>query len=244
MTQVVILAAGQGTRMKSKIPKVLQKVGGRPIILRLIESVKKSGVSKKPLVVVAKDSNLIREALGDSCFFAVQAEQLGTGHAVMSAKEQLKEYDDVLVLYGDHPFLKPETIERLNDLHKKEDAVLSMMTIKLDDFSGWKNVFYDFGRILRNEKGEIIGIKEKKDATPEELEIKEVNPAFFCFSSDWLWQNINKLRNDNKQEEYYLTDLVGLAVEQCHKIASLNVLAEESLGLNTKEHLKIAEDLF
>ncbi|MDD5043710.1 MAG: NTP transferase domain-containing protein [Patescibacteria group bacterium] len=244
MTQVVILAAGHGTRMKSKLPKVLQEVKGVPIIQRLVGSVINSGVSQKPVVVVSHDGGAIKDYLGDLCDYAVQEEQLGTGHAVACARENLSDADNVLVLYGDHPFLKPETIKKLSELHISSPSPLTMMTIKLDDFNDWKKVFYDFGRILRNEAGQIIGIREKKDANEAELQIKEVNPALFCFNGAWLWDNILKINRNNNQGEYYLTDLVALAMSDGHSIDSLEVDPRESLGLNTPEHLQIAEELF
>lgn len=244
MTQVVILAAGHGTRMKSQTPKVLQKVKGVPILQRLVSSVIASGISEKPLVVIGKDGNIIKDYLGDLCDYAVQEEQKGTGHAVACAQRELQGKDNILVLYGDHPLLKPETIKKLNELHLGFPSPLTMMSIKLDDFSGWKSAFYDFGRIIRNDDGDIIAIREKKDASTEELKINEVNPSLFCFNSDWLWENIKKLNNNNNQGEYYLTDLVGITMAQGHSIGSLYIDPRESLGVNTPEHLQIVEELF
>lgn len=244
MNQVVILAAGHGTRMKSKTPKVLQEVNGQPILRLLIKSVISSGISNKPLVVVAPDGIVIRECLGDLCRYAVQQEQLGTGHALASVREELADHNRILVLYGDHPFLKPETIKGLDNLHRRSRAVLSMMTVRVADFEDWRRVFYDFGRILRDEQDNIVKIKEKKDASMEELKIKEVNPSLFCFDGKWLWNNIEKITNQNNQGEYYLTDLVGMAMEQGQKIASLEIDSRESLGINTPEHLQIAKSLF
>lgn len=239
------MAAGHGTRMKSKIPKVLQRVGGVPILQRLVSSVIASGVSPKPLAVVSdKDGDVIKDYLGDLCDYSVQEEQKGTGHAVACAERELGGYNNILVLYGDHPFLQPETVKKLNDLHLSSSNPLTLMTIKLDGFDGWKSAFYDFGRIIRDEADNIKAIREKKDASEEELRITEVNPALFCFNADWLWFNIKKLNNNNNQGEYYLTDLVALAMEQGHPLNSLEVDPREGLGLNTPEHLRIAEELF
>ena len=244
MTQIVILAAGHGTRMKSQTPKVLQKVKGIPILQRLVSSTMASEICEKPLVIVGKDGDIIKNYLGDLCDYAVQEEQRGTGHAVACAEKELQGKDDILVLYGDHPLLKPETIKKLNELHLNSSGPLTMMSIKLDDFSGWKSAFHDFGRVIRNKEGDIIAIREKKDASVEELKVNEVNPSLFCFNANWLWENIKKLNNNNNQGEYYLTDLVGMAMEQGHFIDSLNIDPRESLGVNTPEHLQIVEELF
>ncbi len=244
-TQVVILAAGQGKRMGAEKPKVLREVSGKPMLARLFESVIVSGVTEKPIVVVSPANELaIREALGDRCFYARQQEQRGTGDALAAAKSVAEGAERILVLYGDHPFLREATIAVLDRLHRESGDVLAMMTVRVPDFQEWRSVFFDFGRMVRDEKGNIAGIREKKDASESELQILEVNPGLYIFESKWLWKHLGKLDNKNAQGEYYLTDLIKMAVDEGRAIASVEIPPEEALGINTPEQLEIAEKLF
>jgi len=151
--------------------------------------------------------------------------------------------NNVVVLYGDMPFIRPQSIKNLLEEHQKKNNILTMTTVKVEDFSGWRAQFADFGRIIRNEKGEINKIVEKKDATPQHLDIKEVNSAVFCFQADWLWTNLKNLKNINAQGEYYLTDLVEMAIKQGANISSVSLNPREAVGINTKEHLNMIENL-
>lgn len=248
MTQIIILAAGQGRRMGGKdIPKPLVPLAGRTLLHRLLDAVHESGVDDSPLLIVGALGKKVREACADySC--VEQKEQLGTGHAVMIAEEHLQHYrpdhDNVLVLYGDHPFVKPETIKKLDAEHRKQGSVVTMMTLQLPDFEDWRKVYWTFGRIQRDENGEVVGIIEFKDATEEQRKISEVSPSFFCFEKKWLWENIKKLEKNNANGEYYLTDLIQLAHDQGERIASLVVTDPvEGIGVNTPEELALAEKL-
>jgi|SRR3989344_778375 len=243
--RVVILAAGKGKRMNHELPKVLIALEGKPMLSHLLYAVEKSGVDSKPAIVVAPGNiDIIKQSVGDNYDYVVQKEQLGTGDAVRSTRALLEgKTDVVMVLYGDHPFLKPETIKTLRDFHRKEGTVLTMMTISVPDFEGWRKPFYDFGRVIRDGQGEVVDIIEKKDTTPDQLKIREVNPSFFCFRADWLWPNLEKLTNKNAQGEYYLTDLVRIAIQGGERIASVDVNPQESIGVNTPEHLALANTL-
>src|SRR5581483_513237 len=170
--QVVILGAGNGTRMNHALPKVLIPVKGKPIIKRLVGVAQRSKLTEKPVVVVSeKNKNLIKDTLGDTCTYVVQKQQLGTGHAVLCAKDVLhKKFEYIVVLNGDHPFVQPQTINNLVDLAQKEGTMIALATATIPEFSGWKKTFFDFGRILRDHKGNIVGIREKKDASPKELD--------------------------------------------------------------------------
>lgn len=244
MTQVVILAAGKGKRLGAALPKVLCDVGEKPMVLRLVESILQSGVTLRPVVVIGYGTEIIKKHLGTKCSYVLQTEQLGTGHAVYCTKDYLAGVDDVLVLYGDHPFLKPETIAGLAEAHKQSKATLTMMTLRLPNFDGWHKVFEDWGRIIRDEREEIRAIVEKKDASAEELKITEVNPSFFCFKANWLWESLPKLNCDNAQGEFYLTDLVYLAILQKQKVQSLVVTDPgEAVGVNNTEQLELARSL-
>ena len=248
MDKVIVLAAGKGTRMDSELPKVLVPIKGRPMISYLIEEIIKSGVCAKPIIVVSPDNKeLIKEALKDfTCDYVVQTEQLGTGHAFASAKSLIPaETENIIGLYGDHPFVKAESIRKLLEEH---EGVLTMMITKVKDFEGWHKNFYHWGRIVRNNKvlsfkKPVKAIIEFKDATDEEKKITEVNPSFFCFDNKWLWENIDKLKNKNNQQEYYLTDLVKIAFDQNHKIHTLTINPKEAIGVNSKEELEVAENI-
>jgi len=244
MIQVIILAAGHGKRMNSEIPKSLIEIGGKPIIIHLLDTIKKSGICPKPIVVVGQGAEAIKEKLGDQVDYVYQKEQLGTGHAVAVCEDFLKEKDeDILVLYGDQPLLKPESLEKLADLHQKKQTKITMMTTTPEDFLDFKKPLYDYGRIVRDSKNNIMEIVEKKDCTSEQLEIKEVNPGYYCFKADWLWENISKLKNDNSQAEYYLTDLIKMAIGQGHEITSISIEPKETLGVNNAEQLEVVKNI-
>ncbi|HKL35238.1 MAG TPA: NTP transferase domain-containing protein [Salegentibacter sp.] len=241
MTDIIILAAGKGTRMNSDLPKVLVPLQERPMIHYLLDSIVRSNINTKPIIVVSPDNHeQMQEALKEyDVRFVVQDRQLGTGHAVFSAKDE-SSAEKTLVLYGDHPFLSSESI---NNFVSKDVEALNLMSVKVDDFSGWKKAFYHWGRLFRDENNKLEKIVEFKDASESEKEITEVNPAMFIFNSSWLWKNISNLDNKNKQEEYYLTDLVSSAFKQGTEIKTIQIDAKEAMGINSLEELEIAEKL-
>lgn len=243
MTDIIILAAGKGTRMNSDLPKALVPLQERPMIHYLLSSLVKSNINSQPIVVVSPDNHeQMQKALKEyNVKFAVQDRQLGTGHAVHSAKvESSSKAEKTLVLYGDHPFLSSESI---NDFVSKEVEALNLMSVKVDDFSDWKKAFYHWGRLVRDKGGKLEKIVEYKDASEKEKEITEVNPAMFIFNSSWLWENISSLDNNNKQDEYYLTDLVSLAFRQGAEIKTIQINPQEAIGINSSEDLAIAKKL-
>ena len=242
MKKVVILAAGKGKRMGAEVPKVLVTVKGKPMIEYLVRAVIKSGIDQHPVIVVSPDNKeFIEKALHKyACRFAVQSKQLGTGHALACAKKAIgKRADHFFVFYGDHPFVKATTIRRIGFSH---NGVITIMTTGVRDFKGWRRNFYHWGRVLRN-YGHIKAIVEFKDADEEIRKVREVNPAMYCFNAKWLWQNIDKLKNDNVQQEYYLTDLIKLAFKEGLRVESFPIDPEEAMGINTKEELEIAKKL-
>jgi len=244
MMQVVILAAGKGKRMGGGLPKVLKELDGKTMLERLVDAVMESGITNKPVIVIGYGTEIIKKYLGTRCNYVLQTEQLGTAHAVSCAKDYLPGVDDILVLYGDHPLLTPKTISELATEHKQGGATLSMMTVQLPSFDGWHKAFEDWGRIVRDENGKIKEIVEKKDATNEQLKITEVNPSFFCFKTDWLWKNLKSIDCNNAQGEYYLTDLVQLAISQNEEVKTLVIRdPKEAVGVNTEEQLRLAEGL-
>lgn len=243
-TRVVILAAGKGTRMKSDVPKPLIFVAGEPMVTRLIRSVKESGIDSKPIVVVGAWSEVIfRKALGDSVDYAVQTEQLGTGHALKSARDIVGDADRLVVLYGDHPFIRPEVLIRLVDIQSRSALSIAMLTATVPNFDGDFVTFIKWGRILRDASGNVLAIREAKDATSEELAVTEVNPAIFAFPAGWAWDRLEMIRNTNASGEYYLTDLIGIAMQEHIPIVTASADPMEVIGINSPEELYRAESL-
>lgn len=228
--------------MNADLPKVLVPLKGKPLIKHLLEAIAKSGVSPNPILVVGQKRELVMNKLGPTYRYAVQAEQLGTGHAVNSARQLAEnQADHILVLYGDHPYVSAETIKKLSEAHIQSEGVLTVATVIVKNFDDWRAVFFDFGRIVRDESGQIVKIIERKDATDIEKQITEINPAYFCFKASWLWQHLSKIKKQNSQGEYYLTDLIGLAQNQGHIINSIAIEPREALGVNTAEQLIMLE---
>ena len=244
-TRIIVLAAGKGKRMKQDIPKALTLLNGVPLVRYVAKAVEDSGVDPKPLFVVSSQTEpVLKEMFGSSWEYVVQHESLGTGHAVKTAHEALQgKADTVMVFYSDQPFLRAATIRKLQARHRKTGAMLSLATVTVPDFSDWRESLADFGRVIRDARGTIVDIVERKDATPEILRIREVNPSYFCFNAEWLWYNLDKLTDNNAQREYYLTDLVRIAIEGGAPIASLDISPLESMGVNTPQQLELARTL-
>jgi bifunctional UDP-N-acetylglucosamine pyrophosphorylase/glucosamine-1-phosphate N-acetyltransferase len=243
MIEVVILAAGKGKRMmREDLPKVLVDVCGTSLVEYVIRSVEQSGVSQKPIVVVGFKPEMVTARLGDRVRYATQSEQLGTGHAVACAQTTIDgAAQDVLVLCGDMPLITPQTITRLLEHHRQTQSILTMGTATVTDFNDWRSTFYDFGRIVRNAAGDVAAIVEKKDATSEQLLITEVNPAYYCFNRVWLAKMLPRLRQQNAQAEYYLTDLVKIAMDTGAALSTIAVEPVEALGVNTPEQLELVK---
>ncbi len=239
--EIVILAGGQGKRMESELPKVMSPLKGGTMIIHILNEIKKI-TEKKPIVVVGYKKEILMDYLGDICLYAHQDEQLGTGHAVSCAEKQVKNAKHILVMSGDQPFIKKETIEKLIKTHLENQAKITLATTIVEDFEGFKKNFIAFGRI-KKENGIVKGIKEFRDATLEEREIKEVNAGLYMFEANFLWENLSKLRNENAQGEYYLTDLLKIASQNGEKISDIQIENYEALGANTKEELNVLENL-
>lgn len=242
-TKVVILAAGKGKRMGAEIPKVLLSVGNLPIITRMLRAVRASRVTDQPIVVIGHGFDEVCKEIGSGATCVMQHEQLGTGHAVQVAKDAFRDADQLVVLYGDHPFVSPEMIREVAKLREQTGAKIAMMTTTVPDFEEWRRVFFTWGRIIRDREGALIGIREKKDCTPEEIAIHEVNPGFYCFEVAWLLAHIDALTDKNAQGEFYITELVEIAFREGAKIATLPIPPAETVGVNSPEELAIAEQL-
>ncbi|MSU75137.1 MAG: hypothetical protein EXS55_01310 [Candidatus Magasanikbacteria bacterium] len=238
---VVILAAGEGKRMQSALPKVMNELKNRPLVDYVVGAVEQAGI--KPVVVVSRRDNLVQNYLGERANYVVQEKQLGTGHAVAQTEAGLKDEGHIVVLYGDMPFITTKSINKLIGEHTATQATITLATITVLDFNEWRSSLKDFGRIVRDASGGIIKSVELKDAIPEEAMSSELNPCYYVFESGWLWENLKKLKNENSQGEYYLTDLIGMAVSSGKKISSVAIDPKEAIGINTKEGLAMAEKL-
>lgn len=249
LCDVVVLAAGIGKRMRDAfpgLPKVLVPVAGRPMIDHLLDAVEASGVASSVTVVVGPGvEEPIRAALaGREVRFAMQKEQKGTGHALLAARAQLPATGNILVLYGDHPLFLPATIRQIAEEHLAKQATVTMLTVPVPDFEGWRAPYQDFGRIARDTDGTFQRIIEFKDGTEEERAIREVNPSVFCFDGAWLWEHLPMVGNTNVQGEYYLTDVPQMAVAERKVVALVAVVdVHEALGANTPEQLAVLEEI-
>ena len=231
----VLLAAGQGTRMKSNLPKVLHPIAGKPMIWHALEAISQS-TTEKPVVVVGHGADEVTKYLGDSAQTVLQEPQLGTGHAVMQAEALLKGKTDlVVVCYSDMPLLRGETLQKLVETQKNNKGPISMLTVVADDPHG-------FGRIIRKADGTVEAIVEEYVATPEQLQIKELNVGGYCFDANWLWDALHRIPKNPKKGEYYLTDTVELATKDGLPVqATLMDDVEETIGINTRVHLAEVE---
>lgn len=230
----LLLAAGLGTRMKSKTPKVLHPLCGRPLLAYALEAVRAVS-DEKPVVVIGHGAEAVREYLGGTALCVLQDPPLGTGHAVLQAEFLLRGASDlVLVAYADMPLLRPETLTRLVETQQQNPGPMTMLTVVADDPRG-------FGRVVRGADGNVQAIVEEAAASPEQLSIHELNVGAYCFRGDWLWEALHRIPV-SKKGEYYLTDTVELAVQ-----AGLTVQAivtedqAEIIGINTRVHLAEAE---
>jgi bifunctional UDP-N-acetylglucosamine pyrophosphorylase/glucosamine-1-phosphate N-acetyltransferase len=230
----VLLAAGQGTRMKTRLPKMLHPVCGKPMLAHALE-IACSVSSETPIVIIGKDGQVLRDYLGEAAHCVIQDPPLGTGHALQQAEASLRGKTDlVLVTYADMPLLRPETLSRLVETQKMNPGPMTMLAVMAADPRG-------FGRVLRSPGGDVQAIIEEAAATPEQLSIRELNAGVYCFSADWLWDALPRIPLCEKGE-YYLTDTVSLAVN-----AGLPVQAlvcddlTEVIGVNTRVHLAEAE---
>ena len=229
----IVLAAGQGTRMKSKTSKVLHPVAGKSMVLHVLDTLSPLGPDLI-VMIVGHEAGQVRAALGGRAEYVEQREQLGTGHAVLQAREFLQgRFDDVMVLCGDAPLIQTETLRKLRELRSESGATIAMLSALADDPTG-------YGRVVRNGES-ITGIVEERVANAEERAIREINSGFYCFDAGWLWTNIDRLQLTEKGE-YYLTDLVAMAVGQGRPVRALVVDGvQEVMGINNRVQLAEAE---
>jgi bifunctional UDP-N-acetylglucosamine pyrophosphorylase/glucosamine-1-phosphate N-acetyltransferase len=227
--RVLILAAGKSTRMKSKYAKVLHRAGGRALIEHSVTAA--GAVSSDIFVVVGHSADQVKATV-PSVKFVEQKEQLGTGHAVLAARESFSGYSgDVLVMPGDVPLVTARTLEAFMKFHRDGGFQASVLTADVENPSG-------YGRIVRRNTGEVESIVEHRDAPPDVLKIHEINSGIYLFNVAALFEPLSKLRNDNAQKEYYLTDVIQILVSQKYKVGAFKAeSAEEVLGINTRQEL-------
>lgn len=236
MLDIVILAAGQGTRMKSTLPKVIHPVAGRPMVAEVVATAQALD-AYHTVTVVGHGSEQVREAVGENVQFVIQAEQLGTGHAVLQARPALanSDADTVLVLYGDSPLITADTLRRALSHHKEAGAMVTLLSFMPQDPTG-------YGRIVRDSNQNVVAIVEHRDATDAQKQIRESNSGFMVFDAAWLWEQLPMLKPSPKGE-YYLTDMTALAVTQGHTVEALVIDEKEVQGVNDRVQLGTASTI-
>ena len=236
----IILAAGKGKRMKSDLAKVLHPINGRPMIRVLLDELSQLKFEKTVLVIGHQGEEVKKELADSSVEFVWQREQLGTGHAVQMAREMLSDFDGTtLVALGDVPFLSAATLENLFEMHQQSKSAATCLSADFEDPTG-------YGRIVRiKDTDQIEAIVEHKEASPEILEIKEINSGTFCFDNQELFKWLNEVKSDNAQSEYYLTDVIKLMHDNDLKVSVVKAEnRDEVRGINSIEQLEELEQKF
>ena len=232
----IILAAGVSSRMNTRLPKVLHEVCGRPMLAYVLDACRQADVSRI-YVVIGYGAEQIKTCFSDAedIEWIVQEEQKGTGHAVLCCKERLSDFHgETLVLCGDGPLIREQTLKTVIEKHRTERSATTLATAILEDPAG-------YGRIWRDEYGNIQGIVEHNDCTKEQLAIKEVNPSYYLFDNQILFNALAEIEPDNVKNEYYLTDALSIILAQGHKVVAVTaVRSEEAMGVNSRQELSAA----
>ena len=236
---VIIMAAGKGTRMKSDLPKVLHRANGRPLVEYVIDTAL-SLEPEKIVIIVGHQAELVKKATAQYTITAVlQQPQLGTGHAIMQTETLLHDFNgEVLILSGDAPLVKTETLQTLVACHRSNQAAATVLTAKLHDPTG-------YGRVIREFSSDsVLRIVEQKDASPEELSVREINSGVYVFDTRLLFEALEQINTNNAQQEYYLTDVFGICFQHGRKVCAFSTdNPDEIIGINTPAQLVEAERL-
>ena len=230
---IAIMAAGKGTRLKSKHPKVLHEVGGKPLLAHVIAAATKVVPAKDVYAIIGHEADHVREAVAHTGInFVLQQPQRGTGHALMVSREALAPYKHVIVLSGDAPLISSQTIESLRDFHLSKKAAMTLLAAQLENPAG-------YGRVLRKgASDEVKHIVEEKSASPAQRQIREINSGFYAFSTKALFENIDKLTTNNPHQEFYLTDMAGVLAKAKQKVVTVKTdNPAEILGSNTRAEM-------
>ena len=231
---IAILAAGKGTRLKSKHPKVLHEVGGKPLLAHVVAAATQVVPPQDVYAIIGHEADRVRAAVGASGIgFVLQSEQRGTGHALMVARQALAPYDVVIVLSGDAPMITARTIEKLGDFHTSKQAAMTLLTAELENPAG-------YGRVIRKKPGsdDVQAIVEQKNLSPAQQEIHEINAGFYAFHAQPLFRHIDKLNTDNHHGEFYLTDMAAILGKAKQRVVAVKAShAHEVLGGNTRAEL-------
>ena len=237
---IAIMAAGKGTRLKSKHPKVLHEVGGKPLLAYVIAAARKVVPAQDVFAIIGHEAERVRESVAETGInFVLQAEQRGTGHALMVSQDALAPYDHVLVLSGDAPLITPETIRALSDFHLRKKAAMTMLAAELPNPTG-------YGRILRKNStsDEVKAIVEEKSATAGQKKIREINSGFYAFHVTTLLKHIGSLKTNNTHAEYYLTDMASVFEKAKAKVVVTKTKhPAEILGSNTRAEMMEIDEL-
>jgi bifunctional UDP-N-acetylglucosamine pyrophosphorylase/glucosamine-1-phosphate N-acetyltransferase len=233
-TAIAIMAAGKGTRLKSKHPKVLHQVGGKPLLAHVIAAAGQVVSPKDIYVIIGHEADKVRESVQQTGVqFIVQEPQRGTGHALMCAAPVLKKYDQVVVLSGDAPLITPATISKLGDFHRQKKSAMTILSAQLENPTGYGRILRDGGRT-----GDVKAVVEEKSSTPAQRKIREINSGFYAFSTKPLFENIERLKTDNPHGEYYLTDMAAVLRKAKHRVAAIETdNPSEILGTNTRAEM-------
>lgn len=235
---IVVLAAGEGTRMRSQLNKILHPLCGRPLVGHVLALADDLRASATTVVLAPHTLEPVQQAMGARYTYVVQSERLGTGHAVAQARGTMRGQSDyVLVLYGDTPLLRAESAAHLYEMVREHDALAGLISFQADPPTG-------YGRVLRDENGTVLTLIEERDATDEQRRITEANSGVMCFEAEWLWERVGQIARNQHKNEYYLTDLVAMAVAErgpgaavAHQIAD----PTEAWGINDRAQLAEAE---
>ncbi|WP_438448950.1 bifunctional UDP-N-acetylglucosamine diphosphorylase/glucosamine-1-phosphate N-acetyltransferase GlmU [Gorillibacterium sp. sgz5001074] len=233
----IVLAAGQGKRMKSKLYKVLHPVCGKPMVGHVLDAVESLQAARK-IVVVGHGAEMVKEVLGDRAEYVLQSEQLGTGHAALQAKDLLASEDGItFVVCGDTPLIREETLRSMVELHQSRGAAATVLTAEFANPHG-------YGRVLRDASGQVSAIVEQKDCSPEQAAVREINTGSYCFDNKKLFAALAQVKNDNAQKEYYLTDVIKILKDQGDTVlAHCTDDLAEAIGVNDRVALSEAEGL-
>ena len=233
---VILLAAGQGTRMKSALPKVLHPLGGKALFLHVLETARGLRPERVAIVIGHGAKPVQQACTDDDVRWVIQEKQLGTGHAVLCAREKFADFDgDILILSGDVPLIREQTLRSMVEHHRRRRATVTLLTAQLDEPKG-------YGRLLRDTEKRLTGITEEKDASEAERQIREVNAGVYVIAAPFLFHALSNVGNNNQQGEYYLPDIVRIGCDQGKTVETFNIEdRREMLGINTREELAFME---